>query len=379
MRVAEERSIAEIGREAWGRLEPADFPFWDYDFLAALEESGCVGERSGWIPLYLTLHGEERIDAALVLFVKDNSYGEYIFDWDWARAYAAHGVAYYPKLSSAVPFTPATGPKLLIRPGADEKKCRELLVSEALRLRAGTAASSLHFLFVPVAEIPVYEAQGLLVRHSVQFHWTNRDYADFDAFLATLKSRKRKQIVRERKEVQESGLEIQCLTGDALTAAHAEIMFSFYQSTIAKMGAIAYLNEAFFAKVFSTMKNKIVFVLATRYNVPIAGALHYRSGRSLFGRYWGCVEPIRHLHFELCYYQAIEFAIKHQIKLVEAGAQGEHKVQRGFLPSLTYSTHWIADPRFRAAIGEFLGNEKAAIADALRREVFSAPYANTEI
>ena len=350
--------ITSIRKEAWRALEPSNFPFADYEFLQALEASGAVGDAAGWIPRVLL----DDDQGASYLYVKDNSYGEYIFDWAWAEAYHRHGLAYYPKVVSSVPFTPATGPKLLFAEGVDREEVAARLLEAGKRIAEEAEASSLHYLFLTPEEIPYFEKAGLLIRHSFQYHWKNRDFATFDDYLGTLKSRKRKEIVKERREVRAANVELLTVTGRDLTMTHADTFHAFYSSTVEKKGAIGYLNADFFRRLFTTMSNRVVLFLALEGDKPIAGSLYLHKGDALFGRYWGASKEIRHLHFELGYYQPIEYAIAHGVKVVEAGAQGEHKIARGFLPELTYSAHWIRHPAFAEAIARFIDEEKRAIA-----------------
>jgi predicted N-acyltransferase len=367
-------SLSEISAEPWNTLTCPDFPFADHAYLSALETSLSVGGDSGWKPIYLTLWDGSALRGALFVYLKDNSYGEYIFDWAWLRAFHDNGIPYFPKVVAAVPFTPATGPKLLVHPEADAPTVRRRLIEEALRLTEASRSSSLHFLFASAEELPEFSRAGLLLRHSYQFHWTNRGYARFEDFLGALKSRKRKQILVEREQVAESGVSVEVIEGDALKVEHARLMYRFYLTTIEKMGAIAYLTPLFFETVFAEMRGAIVLMLAKRDGEWIAGALNYRKGGALFGRYWGCSQEVRGLHFELCYYQGIEYAIARGLRLFEAGAQGEHKLARGFLPQLTYSAHWIEQPAFRSAIANFVEQEKAGIAELFQEYGPHAPY-----
>jgi len=351
----------DVPRNAWDRLTSPNFPFSDHAYLHALEVCGAVGGGSGWRPCYLTVWRDRQLEGATVLYTKDNSYGEYIFDWAWAEAYHQHGLQYFPKLTSAVPFTPATGPKLLFSAQADRKEVGSRLICSAREMMERHGHSSLHYLFLTPEELPFFEAEGFLIRHSFQYHWKNRDYADFDHFLATLKPRKRKQIIREREQLQAENLKIKILTGVELQPEHAALFYQFYRSTIEKMGAIEYLNEEFFKTVFATMHDDVVLILACDQTTAIAGALFYKKGTSLYGRYWGAIKEVRNLHFELCYYQPLQWAIERKMRLFEAGAQGEHKISRGFLPELTFSAHWIGHPAFREAIGRFIAQERVDI------------------
>jgi predicted N-acyltransferase len=360
---------------AWRALEPPDFPFFDYEFLRALERSGSIGGGSGWSPDYLVCKDDlGGVLGALPLYLKTHSYGEYIFDWEWAHAYRQHGLPYYPKLVAAVPFTPATGPKLLVRPDADRAAVTRALLAAARRLGEERRVSSSHALFLPEEELDEFIEHGFAVRHSVQFHWRNRGYGAFSDYLDAMMSKRRRQVARERRQLE--GVEIERLTGSELSPEHAATMYRFYLSTSDRKWGSPYLTGAFFAEVFRTMGDRILLVLARDRGTgrPIAGALNFFKGRTLYGRYWGTTEERRNLHFELCYYQAIEFAIERRLALFEAGAQGEHKLARGFLPSLTYSAHAIHHPDFRRAIEDYINVEKKILAEDMADYAQHDPY-----
>jgi predicted N-acyltransferase len=367
-------SLREIGRTDWDALAGEGFPFCEYDFLRALETSGSVGEGSGWHPIYLVAEDRGCIAGAMYLYAKEHSFGEYIFDWAWAEAFERYGLDYFPKLVSAVPFTPATGPKLLVRPGQEAARVREALVQAALQITVQHKLSSFHVLFIPPEEKPVYAGAEMWIRSSVQYHWHNREYSDFEAFLATLKVKKRHEIRRERKRVENLPVEIRLLTGDALSAEHARVMYGFYQDTYDRKRGSPYLTPEFFETIFDIMRERIVLWLAREEGEWTAGAIHFRKGPNLYGRYWGTRRPYRFLHFELCYYRAIEYAIEQGLQLVEAGAQGPHKMLRGFSPVTTYSAHWIADPDFRQAIGQFIAEEKSDIEAGVEQAEIRSAY-----
>jgi uncharacterized protein len=362
---------------AWRAIEPPDFPFFDLEFLRALERSGSVGGASGWEPVYLVCRDGERLLGALPLYLKTDSYGEYVFDWEWARAYRDHGLPYYPKLVAAVPFTPATGPKLLVHLDAGEAEraaVTRALLGATRELAGELRVSSSHALFLPERELADFTEHGFAVRHSLQFHWHNRGYGSFSDYLEALTSKRRRQIMRERRQLE--GLTVERLTGEALEAEHAAIMYRFYLGTYDRKWGFPYLTGSFFSEVFRTMRDRVLFVLArdepTRR--PVAGALFFFKGRSIYGRYWGAAEERRNMHFELCYYQGIEFAIERRLELFEAGAQGEHKLARGFLPTLTYSAHEIRHPGFRHAIERYIAEEKELLAGTLAEYARHDPY-----
>jgi predicted N-acyltransferase len=367
-------SIDEVGEAAWRAVEPPDFPFFDFEFLRALERSRSVGRGSGWNPAYLICTDAEGIAGALCTYLKTDSYGEYIFDWEWAMAYREHGLDYYPKLTAAVPFTPATGPKLLLRPGADRNAVTRALLDAAKKLGDERRVSSTHALFVPEPEVEEFARRGFAVRHSLQFHWHNRGYSGFDDYLAALVSKRRRQISRERRDLDED-LRIERLTGEDLKPHHAETMYRLYLSTSDRKWGVPYLREGFFEEVFQTMADRTLLVLAhDGSGEPVAGALNFFKGDALFGRYWGCFEDRRNLHFELCYYQEIEFAVEREMRIFEAGAQGHHKHARGFAPSITYSAHDIRHPAFRDAIDRFLEQERELVEDTVAEYDAHDPY-----
>ena len=385
MRVERIFGIDDVGAADWRALEPADFPFFDFEFLHALERSRSVGPGSGWSPVHLVCRDGGRILGALPLYLKTDSYGEYIFDWEWANAHHEHGIPYYPKLVSAVPFTPATGPKILVRSDLDaveRERVEDALFDEARRLGQEYRTSSTHALFVPKEELEVFEERGFAVRHSLQFHWRNKGYESFADYLGALEGKRRRQVARERRQLESEGLEITHLSGETLGAQEedvedlARIMHRFYLSTLDGKWGVPYLNEAFFKEVFRTMGDRILLVLARdeRTRRPIAGALNFYKGRKIFGRYWGASEERRNLHFDLCYYQAIDFAIEHGMELFEAGAQGEHKLARGFLPSVTYSAHDIQHPAFDRAIRSYISDERRMIANTVAAYSQHDPY-----
>jgi uncharacterized protein len=378
MRVEQLRGMEDVDRETWRTLEPPEFPFFDFEFLRALERSGSIGHRSGWSPVYLVCKNGADVLGALCLYLKTDSYGEYIFDWEWARAYQQYGLSYYPKLVAAVPFTPATGPKLLLRRDVDvttRARVTNALLEATEELGTEYRVSSSHALFLPEHELNEFSKRGFAVRHSLQFHWHNQGYETFSEYLGALSGKRRRQISRERRQLEDVGLEILRLTGNALLPEHATIIHRFYLSTLDGKWGVPHLNRAFFDEVIRTMKDRTLLVLARdRVNRPVAGALFFLKDNSLFGRYWGTVQRTRNLHFELCYYQAIDFAIARGFKLFEAGAQGEHKLARGFLPSLTYSAHKIRDPAFGRAIREYIESEKQMLKGILEEYASHDPY-----
>ncbi len=339
-------------------------PFTTHRFLLALEESGSVGRGTGWQPQYLTAYLDGMLIAAAPMYAKSHSQGEYIFDHSWAHAYENAGGRYYPKLQIAVPFTPATGRRFLVRPGY-EGVGTSALVQGAVQLAADNRVSSIHITFCTDDEARAGEQKGLMHRTSQQFHWLNDDYTDFDAFLRALSSRKRKNIRKERAQANGFGGDIRTLTGADLHPDHWDAFWRFYQDTGSRKWGAPYLTRQFFDIAQETMADDMALVLAERDGYSVAGALNFIGRETLFGRYWGCVEHHPCLHFELCYYRAIDFAIAHGLKRVEAGAQGEHKLARGYLPTRTHSLHWIGDPGFADAVQNYLDAEARAVGEEI--------------
>lgn len=360
-------SLTQVPSEDWDACARAGTgravdPFTTHRFLLALEQSGSVGPGTGWQPQYLLARRGDTLIACAPMYAKSHSQGEYVFDHSWAHAYERAGGRYYPKLQIAVPFTPVTGPRFLTLP-KEEAIGMSALVQGAVQLASEHPVSSLHATFCTEAESLAGQKMGLLHRTGQQFHWLNDGYADFDAFLAALSSRKRKTIRKERRVAQDFGGTIRQLTGNQIERHHWDAFWTFYQDTGARKWGSPYLTREFFDIAHDTMRDDILLVLAERDGHPIAGALNFIGQDTLFGRYWGCIQDHPCLHFEACYYQAIDYAITHGLKKVEAGAQGEHKLARGYLPVETHSLHWIADPGFSRAVEQFLTEERRAVAE----------------
>ncbi|RBW54848.1 GNAT family N-acetyltransferase [Ruegeria sp. A3M17] len=365
-------SLSQISAAEWDSCacpevadggRPLD-PFTTHRFLLALEHSGSVGRETGWQPQYLTAYLDGMLIAVAPMYAKSHSQGEYIFDHNWAHAYEGAGGRYYPKLQIAVPFTPATGRRFLVRPGYDSVGM-SALVQGAVQLAADNQVSSVHATFCTEAEAMAGEQMGLMLRQSQQFHWLNDEYQHFDGFLAALSSRKRKNIRKERAQAIDFGGEIRTLTGDDLRPEHWDAFWQFYQDTGSRKWGAPYLTRQFFDIAHETMTDDMALVLAERDGYPIAGALNFIGRETLFGRYWGCTEHHACLHFELCYYRAIDFAIAEGLARVEAGAQGEHKLARGYLPTRTHSLHWVNDPGFADAIKKYLDAEAHAVGEEI--------------
>jgi hypothetical protein len=352
--------LAEVGAAAWnGLLNDAGCsnPFLRYEFLHALHATGCAAPKRGWEPHYLTLTQAGQLVAAVPLYRKHHSYGEYVFDWAWADAHQQHGIAYYPKWLAAVPFTPVPGARLIARSAAAQAGAADAL----LQLAAASGLSSLHVLYLSGAEADLLEGRGALTRHGVQFHWINRGYASFDDYLAQLDQPKRKKVRAERRKVTEAGVTLRRLTGGEITAANWHLFERCYRQTYAAHHSTPYLNAGFFAKLAATMPEQLLLVVASQAGHDIAAALALHDGVRLYGRYWGALQPVSCLHFEVSYYQLIEFAIERRLQVIEGGAQGEHKLARGFEPVRTRSSHWLRHPAFAQAVERYLARETGGI------------------
>ncbi|HSC76098.1 MAG TPA: GNAT family N-acetyltransferase [Pseudomonadales bacterium] len=355
-------SIEQISADKWNSITRLDYPFLRHEFLHALEASQSVCAERGWQPQHLLIENNEQLLAVLPLYIKNHSMGEYVFDHSWAKAYQRNGLPYYPKLLSAIPFTPASGPRLSFT------DCDESLliktVAEALEQQChDIGASGWHVLFPQEKELLLWQQANSNTRLGCQFHWFNCHYKNFDDFLAGFSSRKRKELKRERRRVADQNIRLECLTGEQITIEHWQAFYRFYQLTNLKYnGHGGYLTGDFFVRLHQTMRNSLLLVMAyNENNEAIAGALNFFSSDTLFGRYWGSIQDVEFLHFEACYYQGIEFCIERGLQRFDPGAQGEHKIPRGFQPTLTYSQHWIAHPGFRDAIKNFLAEESKGV------------------
>ena len=376
-------SLAELSAAEWNRLAWDGYPFTRYEFLAALESHGCVGPGTGWAPRHLLVRDRERrLIGALPLYLKDHSMGEFVFDWAWADAYERHGLAYYPRLVAAIPFTPVTGPRLLT-PGADvlshsgttAAAVRETLADGAISYARELGVSSLHCLFPDQQDRDRLARHGLLLRKACQFHWQNRGYSDFEDLLAAFTSSKRKKIRRERRRVSEAGIRLQCVRGDRLDPSLWPAIYRLYASTYHMRGRPPYLNRAFFEEIARTMGEQLVLFLAWNGGrLPVAVAITLRDEAALYGRHWGADADYHSLHFEACYYQGLEYCIREGLARFDPGTQGEHKVSRGFLPATAWSAHWISDPRFRDAIADFVEREARYVDGYIEEMDTHSPY-----
>ena len=379
-------SLSEIPQSVWDACacpetadgSPPQDPFTTWRFLKALEDSGSVGAGSGWQPRHLVARQGGQVIACAPMYAKSHSQGEYIFDHNWAHAYERAGGRYYPKLQIAVPFTPATGRRFLTRPGFEDTG-QAALVQGAIELTDKNSLSSLHVTFCTTSETEAGQTMDLMQRVTQQYHWENANYPDFDGFLASLSSRKRKMIRKERERAQAFGGQILSLTGDQIEAWHWDHFWRFYQDTGARKWGTPYLTRRFFDIAHETLRRDMLLVLAMRDGVPIAGALNFIGRQALFGRYWGCAEDHPCLHFELCYYQAMDFAISKGMARVEAGAQGEHKLARGYLPVPIHSLHWIRQPGFSDAVARYLEAERRAVTEDIEVLTAYGPFRKTQM
>jgi hypothetical protein len=364
------RGVASFEAAEWDSCAGPGNPFLTHAFLSALEESGSATARTGWQPVPIAIDGPDgRAAAVMPAYVKSHSQGEYVFDHGWAAAFERAGGDYYPKLQIAVPFTPVPGPRLLARDPA----LAPALIAAAEALVEQHGLSSAHATFIAAEEVPLFEEAGWLIRTDSQFHWLNEGYESFEDFLAALSSRKRKAIRKERASALE-GLAIEHVTGSALTEAHWDAFWAFYQDTGSRKWGRPYLTRRFFSLLGERLADRILLILALYQGRPIAGALNLFGEDALYGRYWGAVAEVPNLHFELCYYQAIEAAIARGLSRVEAGAQGAHKLARGYRPVPTWSAHYIADPGFRRAVADFLAREREAVADEMEALAETTPF-----
>src|SRR5437868_9682100 len=371
---ANPRVLSTVAADSCVNSRPAYNPFVSHAFFSACEASGSATARTGWAPRHLIAKVGGTVAGIVPCYLKSHSQGEYVFDRGWADAYERAGGRYYPKLQASVPFTPATGPRLLVRAGVDQDQIATALASGLVALCGVSKASSAHVTFAREAEWRFLARHGFLQRTDQQFHWHNHGFGSFDDFLATLNSRHRKAIKRERREAVAAGITIHSLTGSDITEDAWDAFFAFYMETGSRKWGRPYLTRSFFSLVGETMADDALLVMARRNNRWIAGAINFIGSDTLFGRNWGAIEHHPFLHFEVCYYQAIDFAIKRGLKTVEAGAQGEHKIARGYLPQTTYSAHYIADPDLRRAISDYLKRERAYVAEAGRELSEAGPF-----
>ena len=378
MKVTVNESIANIGRDAWNALAGSNYPFLRHEFLHAAETSGSVSADAGWTPRHLTLHDhDDQLRAALLLYEKSHSWGEFVFDWAWARAYEQAGLPYYPKLVSAVPFTPAPSKRLLLA-DPDDVDAATAMVDGAITLAAETGCSSFHILFPEPGELDLLRETGLHIRKDCQFHWHNDNYDSFDDFLATFSSAKRKKARRDRRRVAEAGIRFRRLSGNELCNEIWDIVYRLISITFMRRGSLPYFSQQFFNEISRALPESILVVLAEKEGMAIAAAVYFVGDDTLYGRYWGSDGHYDALHFETCYHQGIEYCIENDLRLFEPGTQGEHKISRGFIPEETWSAHWLKQPEFFSAIGDYLDHERRHVERYMDAVDAHSPYKNKD-
>ena len=376
------KSIKVLDSVIWNQLTGESYPFLRYEFLLALEETQCTTADSGWQPFHLIVESQQagqdnKVIALMPLYLKTNSTGEYVFDWSWADAYQQHGIQYYPKLVSAIPFTPSAGPRICVDAQYDHAEITSLIANWIPQQARELNLSSWHMLFPDKALSDTLQEQNIQQRTACQYQWFNHNFNDFDAFLETFSSRKRKNIKKERVKIKDMGIEFKILEGHEITSEQWQHFYTFYQNTYFIRGRQPYLSKEFFVQLGQTMPDSLLLVMAIKDDKDIAAALSFKGADTFYGRYWGCSEEYQFLHFETCYYQGIEYCIKHDLKRFDSGAQGEHKIQRGFEPVLTYSNHWIAHPQFSQAIANFLDEEAGYIKNYIAQVRATLPFKKT--
>ncbi len=362
MEVIQINSMSQVDSTSWNQLAGDADPFLRHEFLLALEQSGSVCQKSGWIPAHLLVLDDDSLIAFMPLYLKNHSWGEYVFDHQWAEAYHQQGIEYYPKWLTAIPLTPCQGTRIVIKESISSLKVTQALLSFIKQLSEQHNVSSWHCLFPTLQEAELLKSLELSIREGVQFQWFNNHYQDFDAFLQTLNTSKRKMIKRERRRIQEQDIRLLRISGAKVSPLQWQIFYNFYSITYLKKGSQPYLNLAFFQQIAATMGEQLLLVLAFKDDLPIAAALSFIGRETLYGRYWGCDEEYNNLHFETCYYQGLDYCIENGLQRFDSGAQGEHKIARGFEPITTYSAHWLKDKRFAKAIEDFVTEEKIMLA-----------------
>lgn len=374
MRIVSIPHIAEVTPASWNALTNYSNPFIRHEFLSAFEHGCCVDPKSGWVPSHLVALEGDQLLGAIPLYCKHHSWGEFVFDFAWADAYQRSGKAYYPKMIAAVPYTPATGPRLLVPPSPSATAIKTALIEAARKLVTTQGASSLHCLFPTQEEAELLESSGFVIRLGCQYHWQNQGYHDFDHFLNNFSAEKRKKVKRERRRVHEAGITITVFDGIEVSSALWQVFYRFYHDTVMHKSGYVPLSLEFFQAVGRTMPESVVLVLAQHRGDYVAAALSFRSKDTLYGRYWGASHDFHSLHFDLCYYTGIEYCINHGLQRFEPGAQGEHKISRGFLPTPTYSAHWLADPVFHRTIQTHLEREREQMRYHMAKLSTHGPY-----
>jgi len=365
MKIGFHNSIEEISKNEWNSLlNDINYPFLKHDFLQLLENTNCVGAKTGWIPLHITVSKDNSLLAAMPLYLKSHSQGEFVFDHSWANAFYQHGLDYYPKLVSSIPHTPASGPRFLIKEGENKKELFEMIKEGVKSIAAKNNISSWHILFPMEEEVDFYDDSNLSIRKNAQFIWFNKNFESFEDYISSFRARHRKNVKKERDKIKKQDLILETFSGENLSYDLLNKFYKFYLSTnIKRSGFSGYLTKQFFLNFPSTLFKNLVIVFAKKKNTDemVGGSLFFRDNKNLYGRYWGCIEEFDCLHFECCYYQGIDYCIKNKLQKFDPGVQGEHKIKRGFSPTETYSAHWIADERFREAIEDFVNKEERHI------------------
>ncbi len=378
MKISLINRIDEISREDWNRITGLDYPFIRHEFLYALEKSACVNEETGWAPQHCLVYDKDELIALMPMYRKTHSHGEYVFDFEWAHAYQHHGLSYYPKWLTAIPFTPCEGERLFVKADVDKESVLKSILSFITARAESENISTWHCLYPTLKEADLFKFADLTIREGVQFRWTNKGYRDFKDYLDSFNSKKRKTLLRERRFISDQGIALKQIHGKDITEEQLNIFFQFYLLTYLKRGNPPYLNLEFFKEIAETMPDQLLLILAVKDNKYVGAAFSLVGGDSFYGRYWGCYEEYHSLHFEACYYQGLEYCINNQLKRFDSGAQGEHKLARGFEPVTTYSAHWICDPEFAAAIKGFTKRE-ASLMEIYRTNVAELlPFKNNK-
>ena len=373
-------SLHDISASEWNHLAGEQFPFIQFEFLIALENNGAIGKEFGWITHFFLAYDDDKLVGALPVYIKFNSYGEFIFDWVWADAYQQNGLRYYPKLVTSIPYTPATGPRLLINNDDQYTEIADALINAVIEFAENNQMSSYHCLFTNKRDTEYFKQHSnFMLRLGCQFHWSNNHYTSFAHYLEKLTSKKRKQIKRERRIVKEQGITFEILNGNNATDEHWDVYHRFYESTFERKSGMATLSKNFFKEIAQTMPDNIVLVLAKYQNDYVASAFNLKGTDTLYGRHWGCFEEFDNLHFEACYYQGLEYCINNGLKYFEPGAQGEHKIARGFMPTKTWSAHWIAHPQFSESIHHFLNHETEGMLHYISELNEHSPFKKTDL
>ncbi len=378
MKVSLINRINAISRDDWNKITGIEYPFIRHEFLHALEKSSCVSEETGWMPQHCLVYDRDELIALMPMYRKTHSHGEYVFDFEWANAYRQHGLSYYPKWLTAIPFTPCEGERLFVKTGMDKEIVLEAILNHITENAERENISSWHCLYPTSAETELFKSADLCIREGVQFRWMNKGYRDFKDYLDSFNSKKRKNLLRERRYIRDQGIVLKQIHGKDITEQELDVFFQFYQLTYLKRGNPPYLNIEFFKEIALTMPEQLLLILAIKDNTYVGTAFSLLGEESYYGRYWGCYEEYHSLHFEACYYQGLEYCINNQLTRFDSGAQGEHKIARGFEPVTTYSAHWLSDPEFAAAIKGFTKREAGLMKKYRSNAAELLPFKNDE-